>query len=257
MKEYSITNNILTARINEKGAELRSVIYKEKEYMWQGGKLWPRTAPVCCPWCGVVDGDKFEHEGISYAAPRHGFVRDAVHRLTEKKVDSLCFVFSLDSGDKRWPWPFGLSACYELSNNTLKLTYKIINTGTQVMPLQFGFHPGFIAPKGSTIHAEEGELLSGVKTLPIISGTFDNDRICLKQPKSTWFALERADGRRVTIDTQGYDYVLLWGVPGNTPFVCIEPWTAYPGPGGMYERPSVRKLEPTEEFNCTLKLTFA
>ena len=183
--EYTISNGILTARVNARGAELCSLIYEGAEYIWQAGKEWPRSAPVCCPWCGVVDGGKFEHGGRTYAAGRHGFVRDCVHGLVDRSEDGLTFQFAVEGfQDDRWPWPFALTAHYA----------------------------------------------------------------------SDWFALERPDGRSVTLDTRGFDYVLLWGVPGNTPFVCIEPWTGYPGPGGMFDRPGVISLEPGEKMERTLTI---
>lgn len=253
--EYTISNGILTARVNARGAELCSLIYEGAEYIWQAGKEWPRSAPVCCPWCGVVDGGKFEHGGRTYAAGRHGFVRDCVHGLVDRSEDGLTFQFAVEGfQDDRWPWPFALTAHYALKADTLALTYSISNAGTETMPLQLGFHPGFIAPEGSAIRAGKSELPGGSDTLHVVTGTFDNDSMCVAHPASDWFALERPDGRSVTLDTRGFDYVLLWGVPGNTPFVCIEPWTGYPGPGGMFDRPGVISLEPGEKMERTLTI---
>ncbi len=254
--EYTISNGILTARVNGRGAELRSLVYGGAEYIWQAGKEWPRSAPVCCPWCGAVDGGEFEHGGVTYAAPRHGFVRESAHALTAKDEDALTFAFAVEGGDARWPWPFALTARFELRANTLELTYRITNTGAETMPLQFGFHPGFIAPEGSVIRAEKSELPGGRDALPVVHGTFDNDSMCVSHPASRWFALERPDGRGVTLDTHGFNYVLLWGAPGVTPFVCIEAWTGYPEHGGMFERPGVTQLAPGGEFGCALILTF-
>ena len=253
--EYTITNGAMTARVSTLGAELRSLVYEGAEYMWQAGKEWPHSAPVCCPWCGAVENGGFTHGGVSYAAPRHGFVRGCEHELTGRGADTLTFSFAVQAGDTRWPWPFELTARYELEADTLSHICRITNTGHETMPLQFGFHPAFIAPEGSVVRAEKAELPGGGDALPVTTGLFDLDSMDVAHPASAWFALERPDGRRVTLDTRGYRHVLLWGVPGDTPFVCIEPWTGYPGPGGMFDRPDVIALPCGGTLERTLRLS--
>ena len=254
--DYGITNGILTARVDMRGAQLKSLKLGGVEYIWPGGKEWAWSAPVCCPYCGLVEGGEFTHGGVSYAAPRHGFVRDCAHGLTDRSEDSLSFEFAVQSADHAlWPWPFKLTAHFALSGSSLALTYTIVNTGVEIMPLQLGFHPGFIAPAGSVIRAERADLPDGADTLPLTSGRFDAGSIDLAAPRSAWFRLERGDGRSVTVDTAGCPYVLLWGAPGETPFACIEPWSGYVGPGGLFERPGVTALAPRESFERTLKLT--
>ncbi len=251
--EYEITNGILTARVGSRGAQLLSLTLGGVEYVWPGGSEWAWSAPVCCPWCGAVEGGEFVHAGRRYAAARHGFVRDCEHVLTERGEDTLAFALRVGEGDARWPWPFELTARYALDGCTLALTYEIKNTGAEVMPLQFGFHPGFIAPSGSVIRAEKADMPDGTDRLAIVPGLFDGGSIDLAGPASAWFRLERPDGRSVTVATEGYPYVLLWGASGETPFACIEPWTGYPGAGGMFDRPGVTALAPGETFERTLK----
>lgn len=253
--EYTISNGALTARVDALGAELRSLMYNGAEYIWQAGAEWPRSAPLCCPWCGAVEGGAFEYSGVTYAAPRHGFVRDCEHALTARDAASLSFRFAVEGGDARWPWPFELTADYALDGRELSLTVTVTNTGAETMPLQLGFHPGFIAPEGSAIRSEKSEMPGGADAMPIVKGTFDNDSMCVEHPESRWFALERSDGRSVTLDTRGFNYVLLWGAPGETPFACIEPWTGYPGPGGLFDRPGAVPLGPGGALARTLKIS--
>ncbi len=253
--EYEISSGALTARVSDVGAQLVSLRYENTEYLWQGGSEWPRRAPICCPYCGAVEGESFTHGGRSYAAGRHGFVRDAEHELAERGGDSLAFAFALGEGDPRWPWPFALRAEYRLGAETLALRYDIMNSGAQAMPLQLGFHPGFIAPAGSVVRAQRPDFPGGADTLSLAPGLFDSGAsIDLAAPGSDWFRLERSDGRAVTVDARGFGWFLLWGVPGTTPFVCLEPWSGYPGPGGMFDRPGVTVLAPGERFTRTLNL---
>ena len=76
--EYVITSGALTARVDTRGAQLRALKYKDTDYLWPGGDAWGWSAPVCCPWCGAVEGGAFGHAGKTYAASRHGFVRESV-----------------------------------------------------------------------------------------------------------------------------------------------------------------------------------
>ena len=251
--EYCITNGILTARVSSRGAELKSLAYHGTEYIWPGGAEWGWSAPVCCPWCGALDA--FDFGGAQYPAGRHGFVREREHTLALNSPDALAFTLGVAEGDERWPWPFELVAEYTLCGASLTLTYTLTNTGAQPMPLQFGFHPGFLAPEGSLIRASKAVIPDGSDTLRLAPGVFDNDSIHLDHPECASFCLERGDGRSVTVDTDGYEHVLLWGAPGETPFACIEPWTGYPGPGGPFEREGAISLSPGAEFKRTLKIS--
>ena len=69
--------------MGSRGAQLLSLTLGGVEYVWPGGDAWGWSAPVCCPWCGAVEGGAFVHAGRRYAAARHGFVRDCEHVLTE------------------------------------------------------------------------------------------------------------------------------------------------------------------------------
>ena len=119
--EYVITSGALTARVDTRGAQLRALKYKDTDYLWPGGDAWGWSAPVCCPWCGAVEGGAFGHAGKTYAAGRHGFVRESEHELAERGGDTLAFTLRVGEGDARWPWPFELRARYALDGCTLAL----------------------------------------------------------------------------------------------------------------------------------------
>ena len=253
--EYEISSGALTARVAAQGAQLVSLRYKDREYLYQADADWPRHAPLCCPYCGAVEGGSFRHGGAEYAAPRHGFVRDGAHTLAERSESALSFAFELGPGDSRWPWPFALRQDFTAAGARLTHTARVTNTGSEPMPLQIGFHPGFIAPAGSVITAGVPELPGGVARLAVSEGLFDNDSYQLNAPASAAFRLERGDGGSVTVDVAGWPYVLLWGAPGLTSYVCIEPWSGAPGPGALEERPGAVLLAPGASFEKTLSIS--
>ena len=121
--EYCITNGILTARVSSRAAELKSLVFRDAEYIWPGGDEWGWSAPVCCRWCGALD--KFERDGHVYGGSRHGFVREREHTLVLNSPDTLTFTLSVTEGDERWPWPFELVAEYTLCGASLTLTYTL------------------------------------------------------------------------------------------------------------------------------------
>ena len=250
--DYEITNGILAARVSSRGAELKSLTLDGVEYVWPGGAEWMWSTPVCCPWCGMLD--EFEFSGRKYGGKRHGFVREAEHRLLASSASSLTFVLDIARGDERWPWPFSLTAEYMLHGAALTLSYTITNTGNERMPLQFGFHPGFVAPEGSVIRSEKPDMPGSADAMPIVPGTFDSGSIDIAAPKSSWFRLERGDGHSLTVDTSEASFVLLWGAEDATPFACIEPWTGYPAAGGPFDRPGVTVLSSGEQMRVALKL---
>ena len=252
--DYVLSNGTLTARVSSRGAELKSLRLRDVEYIWPGGEPWDWSAPVCCPWCGALDA--FEYNGRHYAPGRHGFVRERPHQLVGQAPDALTFTLHVAPGDERWPWPFGLTVRYMMEDHSLILAYRIENTGGEAMPLQFGFHPGFLAPAGSAVRTQRPDIPMYGDCMPIAPGAFDGDSIHLECPASAWFRLDRGDGRSVRLDTEGYPHVLLWGVPGDTPFVCIEPWTGYPSGGSPWDRPDVLSLSHGETFERRLTITF-
>lgn len=254
MTEYEISSGALSARVSSAGAELKSLRLRGREYLWPGGAEWKWSAPVCCPYCGAVEGDGFTHGGAEYAAPRHGFVRESEHRLIERGEGFCALGLTVGEGDERWPWPFELAARFELGGDTLTLGYSVANAGAEPMPLQLGFHPGFLAPKGSVLRAERPELPGNTDALRLRPGLFDAGSVDLARPESAWFRLERGDGGAVTVDARGFGWFLLWGAPGETPFVCLEPWQGYVGPGALPERPGAVMLRPGESLSAALKV---
>ncbi len=127
---------------------------------------------------------------VVWSDRRHGFARDAEHILIFKGDDTMMPSLSVESDDLRWSRPFVLSAHYELCANTLKLTYKIANTGMESRPYSLAFTRAFWHLRVVLYALKKREFSGGVDTLPIRYGTFDNDSICLENPKSSWFTLE-------------------------------------------------------------------
>ena len=87
-----LSNNRLTIQINDKGAELSSIINHEnnKEYMWNADSTyWNRHSPVLFPIVGSVWNGVYHIDGKEYSLSQHVFARDMDFQIieqTEKRV---------------------------------------------------------------------------------------------------------------------------------------------------------------------------
>ena len=82
----TLSNNQLTVKINEFGAEVSSVTDQKSgyEFMWQADdKYWGRHAPVLFPIVGRLKNDQYEYEGQTYEMTQHGFARDSMFEVKE------------------------------------------------------------------------------------------------------------------------------------------------------------------------------
>ena len=84
-----LDNGILKVKIDELGAQIRSVIKEEKEYMWQAEpQIWKSTAPLMFPICGGLKDDKFIYEGKEYNLMKHGFARNMMFTVEQSDSES-------------------------------------------------------------------------------------------------------------------------------------------------------------------------
>lgn len=256
--EHTVAKGKLILTASEKGAELTGLRLGGQELIWDAQEVWPRHAPVCFPWCGAVEEKYFLHHGQTYEAPQHGFIRDVDHTLTEKGEDHLTFRLEWTDTD-RFPWPFHFETRHQLTETGCVTTCAVTNTGSEAMPVQLGFHPGFQCPfvPGTALEEYRFRFESG-KVVLLTRGLFDNDSIAYSDA-GDWVRLEHGPtGKYIQVDTAGFPVVLLWSKTGVPGFVCIEPWVGYPGPGhDLSARPHAQLLPPGETLARRQKITLA
>lgn len=291
--EYTIENDFLRVRIQSKGAELCSVVKKEtgEEMLWQADPaVWNRHAPILFPYCGRLRDGKFTHKGVAYEGGQHGFARDMEHTLAEQGTDSLTLCLEANALTmEKFPFVFKLLSTYRLSGETLHHTIRVENDGDEDMPFAFGYHPAFLCPfdkahtasdyvlrfdvPESPVVIETGEddgLVTGETRvffqnetdIPLSDGMFDHDSTCFSRLRSKTFALvEKDSGRRVSVNIEGFPYVLMWSAKGPIRYVCIEPWHGLPdsrtASGVWTEKPDTVHLAPGQNWSCDLAMTFA
>jgi len=95
----TIENDFLKITIETLGAELRSIVAKERqqEYLWQGApEWWPRRAPVLFPIVGKLNNNAYRVNGKVFSLPQHGFARDNEFTAGERRANAIEFVLKSD-----------------------------------------------------------------------------------------------------------------------------------------------------------------
>ena len=125
----TISNNMLTATINSKGAELNSLKIRNREYIWEGNpEFWGKHSPILFPIVGTLKDNSYTYDNQKFELSRHGFARDHEFKIIESSEDKV--IFSLSSSPetlKVYPFEFELQVIYALEENQLKIQYKVIN----------------------------------------------------------------------------------------------------------------------------------
>lgn len=278
-----LDNKNLRVEIAENGAEIRRITLNGEEKLWNGDpEFWTGTAPVLFPICGGIKDDKFVLNGKEYNLIKHGFARNSV--FTVEKATNSSAVFLLKSNEetlKSYPWEFEFRIKYTLSATRIKVEYDVKNLSNSIMYAAVGAHEAYacdggiedydlIFEKKETLktHRLEGTLISRKTdtvlfesdTLPLYNKYFLIDALIFTDVKSRFVTLRnRKNGKSVSVDFNGFDYLLVWTKP-NAPYICIEPWTTCPSFNDdsydLSEKEGMTAIEPEKHFSRTHYIYF-
>ncbi len=276
---YTIENEKYVARVSDMGAELQSMMRKAdgSEYIWQGdAAVWSGRAPLLFPFVGRLKGEGYEYEGVKYPMTKHGFARKSVFEAVREGEQRL--VMRLD-GEKHldvYPFEHMLEVVFELFEDGLKVTHRVMNCGEKEMYFSIGAHPGFNCGMGDWIEFKEDEeawtyrlgeggLLTeqpvecGVKAyrLMIDEDVFKKDALIFMGLKSDEVTLYRAGKPHVTVEYGSAPCLGVWAKPGAS-YVCIEPWYGVDDSaaaiGALKEKKHIMKLAKGECFRFPMKI---
>jgi galactose mutarotase-like enzyme len=272
----------LIAKINHKGAELISLKNDvEKEFIWNGNpEFWSKHSPILFPIVGTLKNNEYYFEGKKYSLNRHGFARDMDFELIAKN-DSTA-VFSLVNNTNTlnvYPFEFELLLNYELTDNSLIITFKIINKNLFSMPFSIGAHPAFALPEQfenysldfeyseKLIRFElENDLLSNVtnsiprneNNVALHYDLFEKDALVFKKIKSKKITLLENKKPFLCIQFDDFPSLGIWTKP-KAPFICIEPWLGYAdttaNSGNILEKEGIKIIEANEIFKLEYSIT--
>lgn len=287
-----VENEILTAAVSAKGAELQSVVLEGVERMWCADPaVWGRRAPLLFPLIGRLRDGWYEHRGARIEAPVHGFCRDRVFDAQRMCASSVRF--STRSDDKTravYPFDFELAVEFSLEGATLVKKHIVRNAGSEPMPFEVGGHEAY----STRLHRgdswsdyrvrvggahdapcelamfdmdENGILNTPKRSVPLRNGLLSKtpeqlgiDTIVLENDFGGEISLVReGTGQGVTVAFPDFPYVGIWTKAGcgDARYLCIEPWSALPdahfSPHELSEKPGVAAIDP----GCTCELSYA
>jgi galactose mutarotase-like enzyme len=284
---YQLETELLKVGIMAFGAELFSVIDKKSgfEFMWDANPLvWPRHAPVLFPIVGKLANNSIEIAGKRYEMGQHGFARDQKFEVIELYKDVVRFMFEpTEATIEKYPFSYKFFITYELVDETLKITYTTLNTGTENMYFSVGAHPGFKLPEADlskyAIVFEKKESLdryilvdglisdmtenigNDIQLLPLNKELFEKDAIVLKSLNSQWLKLVQTESNyAIKLNFAGFPYMGIWTKPGQEAFLCLEPWQGIADnvgfEGDISQKEGIHSLGPGSELSFTYSLAF-
>ncbi len=282
----SIKNGQLEARIALRGAELRSLRWHDREFIWNGNPAWwSYSAPILFPIIGKTTGQRITHQGKPLHLPTHGFARDMVFEVQHIGSDHVEFVLGASEETlAMYPFEFELAVRFEARPQGLHQVVQVTNLGDVSMPASFGFHPAFcwendVGPTESyhlsfsdveinnTYRVDENRQLLPLRIEELEEGiSLKLDRTLLGQGTvvidpvaSSSLVLTRHNEALLKMGWTGCHQLALWTLPG-APFICLEPWCGLPGPAGfdgdLTDQPGSFLLQPHQTKQFQLDIDF-
>ena len=282
---HTLQNGHLSARIESRGGQLRSLNYHSEELLWQGDPAyWDQSAPLLFPFCGRVKEGVYSYGGKTYPMTIHGFLAGADLTVTESAPDSITLNLA-DSDATRavYPFQFLFTVNYTLTPDSLVQTVTV-KAGDTPLPFSFGAHPGFNLPvsaggfDGSLLRFADttpltrleitasGLLGEATEDYPLTEGTLPlspdpagDCGIFFGVPANQRsLTLESAAlPCDLTMDFGDFPVLGLWHAEG-APYLCIEPWQGLPAmdgtPTDLSAKPETVFLAPGEEKKFTLTI---
>jgi galactose mutarotase-like enzyme len=249
-----IENDYLRVAIDTKGAQLTSVYDKiaGRELLWQADPaIWGYHAPNLFPVVGGLINDQLLVDGKSFKLNRHGFARQSEFLVVDN--DHKQAKFSLPYSDatlESYPYKFDFQVNYDLIDNALRVTYKVINQEEKKIYFSVGGHPAFNVPFNEGENYEdyylefeleeklESHLLSSEgfftgemepvnldgKKLRLTKDLFAKDALVFKAFKSREVCIKSdKHDQSVSVEFPHFNYLGVWAKSGAD-FLCIEPW---------------------------------
>lgn len=280
----TISNSILSAKINHQGAELISLqsIETKREYIWEGNpEFWGKHAPILFPIVGTLKNNTYQYLDKMFSLNRHGFARDFEFQLIQKETDKV--VFSLQDNGLTFnifPFHFELQLMYTLKKSELIVTYKVTNKDQKTIPFSIGGHPAFALKnkfEDYSLLFEPGEklicyqleedLLSEItqnielknNQLPLTYSLFEKDALVFKSLRSKQIKILENNLPFLNFKFKDFPNFGIW-TKTNAPFICLEPWLGYADTtnanGNILEKEGIQFVESNfcKEYSFSLEI---
>lgn len=255
MQKIKLENRKLTITINDFGAELSSILNNRTkiEYVWNGDeRFWKRNAPVLFPVVGSLKNKEYLYGGKSYPMGQHGFARDMEFEVVKAIETEAWFRLRYNEETlEKYPFKFCLEIGYVLSDNVIKVIWRVINEDDKEMYFSIGGHPAFMCPlagegkqsdyslafdtnqdliysllsTNGLVEQENLVLKNTNGVCQITDNMFDRDALIIEGNQAHKVSLVNPDGKNyLTVEFDAPLFGLWSPAKKDAPFVCIEPW---------------------------------
>jgi galactose mutarotase-like enzyme len=278
----TLKNEFISAKIDPLGAELKSLVYNGKEYIWDARpEVWGKSSPIMFPICGGLKDDKYTLNGKEYTLAKHGYAQNTLFEVEKATDTNVVFLHVSDENTKvGFPFDYEFRVIFTLDGLSLHVRYSVKNVGESTMYFNVGAHEGYYTPEGiedyDVIFPEPvsisasglcGNLITD-SLMPIITNTthlplydkyFTIDALVFKNiPFHCATLRNRKTGRAVTVEFPDAPYFLLWHKPAS-PYICLEPWGGIPDTVGssydITEKEGITVLEAGNTYNYDHTIT--
>ncbi len=270
----TLSNTKISASINTIGAELIQLEKDNKNYIWTVDETyWNKTSPILFPIVGRLKNDSYSINGKSYEMPRHGFARNFEFDVEHQTENSVVFLLTENPETlKQYPFPFELRLQYELIENSVKMSYSVLNKSQEIMPFSIGAHPAFAiedafsdyslqfneAEEFVSYELENEQFSNSFRKINSENGQinldyslFEKDALVFKHLKSDKLTLLKGNQPYLSVEFEGFPFLGIW-TKSNAPYLCIEPWCGLADNvnhnGNIYEKEGIQLLENKSNF---------
>lgn len=271
----TIQNELLSATIAERGAELKSLKFQGLEYIYPSeAQIWGKSSPLLFPIAGSVREGTYTHRGVLYHMDKHGFAQESIFTVVEQAPTRARFRLTENEQTlAHYPFRFTLDVIYELQGNALAVSYVVKNNSDEKMYFSIGAHEAYYTPEGIedydvifdeavTLESTSlvGPLLTNHKTrmltnsttLPLYDKHFTTDALVFEKISCHGLTLRnRKNEKSVHVSFPFAENLLFWHKP-SAPYMCVEPWAGIPDRLGngkeLSEKEGIVALDIGEEY---------
>ncbi len=216
--------------------ELVSFLKNEEELIHQKGQPgWRNSDTEMFPIIGPTDANDFMVSTPKGNAnqDQHGLLRELTYNLMKSGESFAVFQkvyiantfiknskFPEKSSKEKlsWPYDFRFTKSYELTNESLKITFEI--EAEKGMPFMLGYHPAF------KLSGDKTEICKSKNQEVSLQKIMDGGSTAYPVLNNQEITLIKNKGINLSIKTKGFNNFMLWTEVPN--MLCIEPITAYP-----------------------------
>lgn len=287
---YSLENSKIKITASTHGGELHSLTCKNEgtEYIWNGNpEYWKYHAPTLFPIVGKVKDSKYMVDGKTYELPAHGLARISEFELLDISSESITFELKYSEDSlKIYPYKFSLQISYTIEDDSVRVTYTVVNLDNKDIYFSIGAHPAFMCPIEKNESLEDCylefnevetssvtgvnkdvylsrmtmEFFNNENIVPLSVELFKNGLLMFNDLKSNKVTIKsRKSNKYLSVEFKEFPYLCLWAPENGAPFVCIEPWFGHPEyedfNGEFKDREGTVSLKVNEKFSHSYKIS--